>query len=353
MFDGIIDDWTSVKKRWEAWWEREIYDRVLLQVTAPRAEVTPSDLAVEGVTRWTNIDYLIRVAEETIRTTHYLGEAVPRCWNPISAGHALYFGGNPQFHEDTMWVEPAPTGSDGFPVLEGWRESPWWRWACAGVERFAQASRGRFMALPFWGNHAADILAIVRGVDKFYFDFAEHPEWTRRALQVMSTIVAEAHEALWERAYAPVAGTEGSMDYGGCWSPRRALAFDSDISCNVSNRAFREMILPPMVESMQAFDHILYHLDGPNALHHLDTLLALPEINAIQWVPGAGHEEIAPWYPLIERIQRAGKGVQLHVQPEEVTVTLDTLRPEGLLLSVRCSTYDEASRLVETVTSRF
>ncbi|MHB1294427.1 MAG: hypothetical protein ACYC4R_05465 [Anaerolineae bacterium] len=353
MFDGAIDDWSTVKKRWAAWWECGIFDRAMLQVTAPRADVEPGDLSVDSVTRWTNFDHAIKVAEEAIRTTHYMAEAIPRCWNPISAGHALYFGGCPRFHEDTMWVERAPNGLDGFPVLDGWQNSPWWRWACAGVESFARASRGRFMVLPFWGNHAADILAVVRGVDTFYMDFVEHPEWIQRALRDMSTVIAEVHEELWKRAYAPISGTEGSMDYGGCWSPRRALAFDSDVSCNVSDRAFRETILPPMRESMQAFDHILYHLDGPGALHHLDTLLGLPEIDAIQWVPGAGHEEIAQWYPLIQRIQRAGKGVQLHVRPQEVAPTLDTLRPEGLLLSVRCATYGEASRLIDGVGARF
>ena len=34
--EEIVEDWPTVKKRWEAWWQREIRDRVPVQVTAPR-----------------------------------------------------------------------------------------------------------------------------------------------------------------------------------------------------------------------------------------------------------------------------------------------------------------------------
>ena len=335
--EQIVEDLPTVKKRWEAWWECELYDRAIICVTAPlaipRDGIPPQkELNVDPKIQWTDANYIIRRTLEAIRTTYYSGEAIPWCWNPISAGHALYFGCEPRFAPDTMWVNPAMVGENGYPVLDGWRDNPWWRLVCEQIEAFALASQGRFFVLPFWGNHAGDILAVVRGVEKFYMDFSLNPEWVRSAIKTMSDILIEVHEELWQRAYSDITGVEGSLNYNGCWSSVRTMSFDCDISCNISPRAFREIILPPLVESMRMVDYRIYHLDGPGALHHLDTLLGLPELHAIQWVPGAGNEEIMQWIPLLQGIQNSGKGVQVHCRPEEVEPLMKEVRPEGLCI---------------------
>ena len=56
--------------------------------------------------------------------------------------------------------------------------------------------------------------------------------------------------------------------------------------------------------------HNIFHLDGKGVARHLDEILNVPEIQAIQWVQGAGADQpILPWLPLIKKIQTAGKGV--------------------------------------------
>ena len=99
---------------------------------------------------------------------------------------------------------------------------------------------------------------------------------------------------------------------------------------------------------MHTVDHRIYHLDGVVALQHLPTLLALPELHAIQWLPGAGREEIAQWIPLIQRVQAAGKGIAVYVQPAEIPRLRHECRPEGLLINTTCQSEDEARRLLDT-----
>ena len=36
----IVEDWPHVKERWRAWWERDLYDRALICVTAQRDGVS-------------------------------------------------------------------------------------------------------------------------------------------------------------------------------------------------------------------------------------------------------------------------------------------------------------------------
>ena len=117
------EDWEEIKKRWEADWAHDLYDRVLLQITAPRADADSqegpflSDEGVEPETKWADFDHMIRRELKRIRTTYYGGEALPVFAVGWSVGWSLLFGCTPIFHPGTVWVEPIPVGDDGYPEL--------------------------------------------------------------------------------------------------------------------------------------------------------------------------------------------------------------------------------------------
>jgi hypothetical protein len=68
-------------------------------------------------------------------------------------------------------------------------------------------------------------------------------------------------------------------------------------------------------------------------LRHLDRILAVPEIHAVQWVQGAGNDApILPWLPVIKKIQAAGKGVVVDLQLDELEPFIAATEPEGLYL---------------------
>ena len=96
----------------------------------------------------------------------------------------------------------------------------------------------------------------------------------------------------------------------------------------------------------------LYHLDGPGALTHLDTLLAINELDAIQWVYGAGNGRASDHIKTYQRIQRAGKGIQMiQVFPDEIDIITSNLSPEGVWMKVQAETIDEADSVLKKITS--
>jgi hypothetical protein len=212
-------------------------------------------------------------------------------------------------------------------------------------------SRGRYFVMPVWGNHAADTLALVRGSETLMRDIAEHRDWVRRAVRRMSEILIEQIAELWEMVTPALTGLEGSVNYVSLWSPGLTLGFDCDVSCMFSVRDFEELFLPPLVETMRTVDHCIYHLDGPGAIHHLELLLEVPEIDAIQWVPGDGQPGIMHWVPLIRRVQEKRKAIAVYARPEEVAPLLDAVRPEGLFIGTTCETEEEAASLLERITA--
>ncbi len=78
----------------------------------------------------------------------------------------------------------------------------------------------------------------------------------------------------------------------------------------------------------------IYHLDGPDALRHLDSLLDIPELNVIQWTYGAGNEPASRWMPIYQKCQAAGKGLQIGLGTDELDYFMENLKPNGLWISV-------------------
>jgi hypothetical protein len=108
----------------------------------------------------------------------------------------------------------------------------------------------------------------------------------------------------------------------------------NDFSCMISDQLFADSFLPGNVRECSHMDRCIYHLDGPQVLRFLDTLLELPQIHAIQWVAGAGRDHWADWIPVYRRIQEAGKGFWIGVPAAELDQLFAALRPEGAWVTV-------------------
>ena len=108
-----------------------------------------------------------------------------------------------------------------------------------------------------------------------------------------------------------------------------------DFSSMISPGQFEEFVLPVIQNEVKRMTHNIFHLDGKGVAEHLDYLLAIPEINAFQWVQGAGETyPIMQWLPLIKKNQAAGKSVMVILQANEHDGFIKAMDPQGLLLYI-------------------
>jgi hypothetical protein len=79
-----------------------------------------------------------------------------------------------------------------------------------------------------------------------------------------------------------------------------------------------------------------FHLDGPEATRHLDTLLDIPDLDGIQWEPGAGNgsQDRLQWMDKLKKIQLSGKSLWVACRVTEAKTMLSELWPKGLILSI-------------------
>jgi hypothetical protein len=353
---GLTDEaWRDIKRRYDAWWHGDLHDRPLIQVTAPRDGAPPPEPWKGGTATpaemWSDIDYAIWMTGQRLERTWYGGEALPTLesyLSPIgmSAGGGILFGCTPRFAADTVWVDPLPA-ADGFPQLAV--DPARRRWIRDAFAAAGRASRGRFYGRESFANHAGDTLAAIRGTEQMLVDLIENPGWVAQAVERITDITQEFLRELWPLVSPEVLGLEGWVSTAGMWSAEMNFCADCDVSCMVSPRQFEGIFLPPLRRAMRDFSHTLYHLDGTEALRHLDALLATPEVDGIQWVPGAGREDLLQWVPVVRRIQAAGKCVQVLARPAEIEPFLREVSPKGLLFSTGCASEAEGRALVERV----
>lgn len=344
-------DIEACQRRVDAWWEHEIIDRAVVQVRVPRApqsvEVTPEPEDVEG---WfTDPKLVVPRLKQDLANTVFCGEAFPVVF-PVSismvAITAAYLGSPLQFGSTrTTWSQPI---IDNWEPRLAFRFDPanrWWQVSQRLLNAAVEQADGYYVGVPDL-NGPTEILALLRGTERLATDFYDHPRQIKPALAEINRAWYDA----WRAADAIAQRSGGHFFWMGIWSDRPATDLQSDFSCMMSPEMFDEYFLPYLAEQTEMVERTIYHLDGPGAIVHLDSLLALPDLDGIQWVPGAGAAQAVEWIDLLKRIQHAGKLVYAYCEADEVQALLRELDPEGLMLVVSgCETVEDAQALLQNV----
>jgi hypothetical protein len=348
------EDWAEAQVRFSAWWQGEVVDRVALAVRAPRrVPIGPTaDLPVPAslLGYWTDPDYRVGQAERVFARTAYLGEACP-CFQPVAGPGVvpLFLGSQPTLDLQTMWYEPILSDLSSPPALRFDPAGEWWQRTRRLVAEGAERGRGRFLTTQPNLVEGFDVLAALRGQEAFLLDLADYPEAVHAGLKQLTDLYFRGYDALYE-LIAPATPGGGCASHYQVWGPGRVAKVQCDLGAMISPRTFAEFVLPYLDEQCRQLDYALYHLDGPHAIRHVDMLLGLASLRAIQWMPGAGVEgpESSRWYGLYRRILAAGKSVLLlDVPPDAVEPLVGALGPEGLLITTTASSEETGLRLLD------
>jgi hypothetical protein len=126
-----------------------------------------------------------------------------------------------------------------------------------------------------------------------------------------------------------------SITWMGIPSRRKMHIPSCDFTALTSTETFCEFYFPTLQNEVRHMTHNIFHIDGVGVLRHLDHILSLPQIQAIQWVQGVGDDlPILQWLHVIKRIQAAGKGVVVDLQLSELEPFIAAMSPDGLYLCI-------------------
>jgi hypothetical protein len=116
---------------------------------------------------------------------------------------------------------------------------------------------------------------------------------------------------------------------------------------------FREFCAPYLRQEFASLDASEYHLDGPDAIKHLEALCAIPEMQVVQWQPGSGKGEAQDWTWLFQKIDALGKGQILGGSPARIKRLRQLLRSNKIYFTASVASRQEYDHLIRDLGSVF
>jgi hypothetical protein len=262
-------------------------------------------------------------------------------------------GSEPGFSPATVWFDPCWHQVADPTTLAPISFDPanrWWQ-AHEAVMRASRDLSGEDFATGIPDLvEGIDILASLRDTQTLLTDMIERPEW-------VSEKVAEINQAwfqIYDRCYDICRLRDGwtVFDAFKIASPGKVAKVQCDAAAMFGPRMFKRFVVPQLTEQCAWLDHSMFHLDGSQCLVHLDHLLGIADLDAIEWtpdpkVPSGGDPH---WYDLYRRIKNAGKSVQvMSVHLSQIAPLLDAIGPDGVYLMIHpedLADCEEAERIV-------
>ena len=252
------------------------------------------------------------------QTHAFLGESFPNLNIDFGPGSlASYLGAEIGFKEDTVWFNKCLDGWDGVPKLTFDPENKWFK-KHLQLAKDCQALAGDdfYVDMPDLMENI-DVLASLRGAQDILFDLLDEPEMIGERIQEVTDIYYEYYD----RFYDIIKDEEGGNAYTvfQIWGPGRTVKLQCDFSAMMSPEDFRKYIQPSLRSQSENVDHVLYHLDGPAAIKHMDALMEIEGIDALQWTSGdAGPDGTLPdWDVIYDKAIAAGKSIWVKVYSGE------------------------------------
>jgi len=268
---------------------------------------------------------------------------------------ALFCGAKPGFSQETVWYQPCIEDveePEQLPPLSFDPENSWWQLSEEILRKCVERSQGQYLVGCPDLIENVDALASLRGAETLCMDMIERPEWVEQK-------VAELNEvwfAAYQRIYDLIKLDDGSSAFGAfyLWGPGRMAKLQCDASAMFSPQMYRQFVVPGLRAQCEWLDHSLYHLDGTQAMAHLDALLEIDALDAIEWTPQAGIETGGHprWYDLYRRILSAGKSVQaVNIEQEEIIPLLEAIGSKGVYILTTFEDEHDAEQLLKRVES--
>lgn len=356
----IKDNWSDTQRRFDDWFHHRHSGRPLMNVQVWRDAndrpfgIRPQVVYADAAERYLNADKAFEEVAAYYNRVRPLAEAFPSFSMNLGAGSlALYLGAQPVFREDTVWFEPCIHDYESALPLRYNPDNVWWKKHLALIRRQLELVRNTdiLVCVPDLVENI-DILAALRGPQTCCYDLYDYPDQLAEALEDIRCV----YMTYFNEIYQLIKGAENRCAYTAfdILGTGKTAKIQCDFGALLSPAQFEEYIIPSLTRQCGELDNTMFHLDGPECLIHVDALMKLEKLGALQWTPGArnpraGSEE---WYPLYRKVKEAGKGLWIGLtdyEPEEAVFVAGTLAskfgPEGFYFHFPIMTEEQVGAL--------
>lgn len=359
------ENWSETKQRFNAWWNGEKTDRPMLRIIARRKKPLEAletvQPAINPKDRCLDVESIVKEFRNYCRTHIFMAEAFPNADVNLGPGSmATYLGSEPNFTWETVWYTECIHDWDQWGGISFNPDNYWWRLHQELISKARLLSKDDFLvSIPDIVENI-DILAAMRGSEKLCYDLMDEPDLVKSCIDRIDGLYFKYYDALYN--IVKLQDLSSCYTAFGIWGPGKTAKVQCDFSALISPSQFREFILPSLQMQCRQLDNSLYHLDGPEAIRHVDALMEIDELDALQWSPGDGKPDGSgkEWYPLYERVRNAGKSLWIKLEDAPVEDLIkgagDIVRAfgsRGLYFLFPVMEEEDAKRLIATAEDKW
>lgn len=349
------EDIEQVRRRLYAFWDREVIDRALICVVAPKKKGdkismfhNPNDLtkdrkALEDY--WTNPETIYQNNMERLEQTYMGGDILPMVFqNYGTSGHCNYFGSKPVYGNDTIWFDPVWDSLNDADTA--YTEDLLVKHLEIAEYLTKRAKDNYFVGMPD-STGTIDAIGHLYGSVNVMTEMLDEPEEVKHARDVVNQGWISTNEKFYQISKEVNGG--GAHAWMHLLAPGRLTHMQCDMSVMISTEMYEEFVVEELVQQMQWLEYPVYHFDGIEQEKHLKYILALDKLKAIQWTHVAGQPSASHYLPVLKRIQEAGKGLIIMAPPSDVPLLLDGLSAKGLYIHTEAEDAAQADEIVHYV----
>ena len=347
-------DFNQCMKRIYAWYNQEIEDRVPIRFSAHNQEYDSAHV-LNGYSfknlkeRWWNTGFQLEFFEHQLENSVFNAETFPIFWPNLGPEvYTAFYGVELEYKEVTSYAQPIVEDWSQLDDLKLDLHNPYFQKIEEMTRAALERNQGKYLVGYTDIHPGMDCAAAFRDPQQLCIDLLMEPEMVKRLVEISSRdfhFIFDYFDKILKEHCQPSVTWMGIPSFGKMHIP------SCDFSSMISPEQFEEFVLPATRDEIAPMTHNVYHLDGKGVANHIDMILELPEINAIQWVQGMGNDlPIMQWVPFIKKIQAAGKSVVVVLTPAELEPFMAEVAPKGILLCINAG-LDIQDAIIKKVSS--
>ncbi len=330
----IKDDWNISIERFRKWWNHKgivLGSWVINQYVENENPLFKYNFPH----RW------IKEYHQTLMEQEYPGDTLPAANIEIGPGSlSLYLGAEPNYSNGTIWYKRGFSSLQDVPEIYFDDKNKWWIKTKSLLEKsISYGGKNYFIGMPDLAENW-DVLASLIGTSELLMAMVENPGLVKKKLEQ----IFSAYKNVFQKIYDYIkVNTEMIFWAFSLWGEGRTAKVQCDGSAMFSREMFEDFVMPSLVKQCDWLDNSMYHLDGTQAIKHLDSILSIESLDAVEWTPQHGIESGADprWYPMYKKILDSGKSIQLLITDiSRIDELFKSLGANGIYLLVVDKTVD-------------
>ncbi len=337
-----LENFDDVKEKWRAFWNGDILKRPLVVAHVPKNgayENFTSESYYHLINN--NVDAYLSTVDKMLEATWFMAESVPFFAPDLGPDQIAAFLGCEIYSSDdsksTSWVDHIVNIKDDWDKILPLKYDPenkWFRQYQEICKKVAEHAKGKYIVGVADYHTNADALSALRNPGGLCMDLFDCPEKITAAMNDVRELYSKFFESM--NNAANINEETGYIGWIPFWSDKPYAVIQCDFLSMMGPDMAKDLFLPAIEEEAAYLDNNIFHLDGVDALRHIDNILAIDAIDAVQWVPGAGQKPMWQWTEVLQKIQKAEKKIQVwDITCEEVKSIHKELKPDGVVYCVK------------------